>query len=349
MADKKTTTLSDLGEFGLIRDLTNDIILRHPSSRKGVGDDAAVIDHAGFVTLVTTDLLLEGIHFDLTYVPLKHLGYKSVIVNLSDIYAMNGTPLQITVSIGISSKLSLSAVEEFYKGIKLACNQYEIDLIGGDTSASLTGLTISVTALGTAQPRQVVYRNGARKGDLICVTGNLGGAFMGLLLLEQENKKFLEDPAYKPQLEGYQYILERQLKPEARKDLGRALLSKNIKPTSMIDISDGLSSDLMHLCEASQTGSRVYTSKIPIHEETRKLADQLKMSPLVAALSGGEDYELLFTISKDDLVRLESLEGISVIGVMADKEDMNLLELDDKSTILMEAQGWNAAKKWKNL
>jgi thiamine-monophosphate kinase len=349
MTDKKTKTLSELGEFGLIHKLTDDIILRHRASRKGIGDDAAVIDHKGYLTLVTTDLLLEGIHFDLTYVPLKHLGYKAVVVNLSDIYAMNGTPLQITVSIGVSSKMSLNAIEEFYKGIKLACNQYEIDLIGGDTSASLNGLTISVTALGTAQSQQVVYRNGAKKGDLICVTGDLGGAYMGLLLLEQENRLFRKDPTYKPQLEGYQYILERQLKPEARKDLGQIFLAKKIKPTSMIDISDGLSSDLLHICRASGLGSRIYADKIPLHAETRRLAEYMRISPIVPALSGGEDYELLFTIASEDFATVNSIEGISVIGIMTDKEDRHLLEFNDKSSLPMEESGWNARQRWEGL
>lgn len=349
MTDEKAQTLSGLGEFGLIRKLTRDIILRHPGSRKGVGDDAAVIDHSGFLTLVTTDLLLEGIHFDLTYVPLKHLGYKSVVVNLSDIYAMNGTPLQITVSIGISSRFSLNAIEELYKGIKLACNHYEIDLIGGDTSASLNGLAISVTALGTARPEQVVYRNGANKGDLICVTGDLGGAYMGLLLLERENRLFRDDPTYLPQLDGYPHILERQLKPEACQDLGRVLRARNITPTSMIDISDGLSSDLLHICESSGTGSRVYAPKIPIHPETRKMADQLLISPAVAALNGGEDYELLFTVSPQDYLSIRDIEGISAIGIMTGKEDGHLLESGDNSTIIMEARGWNANRGWEGL
>lgn len=349
MANQKTKTLSELGEFGLIRQLTRDIVLRHPGSRKGIGDDAAVIDHNGFLTLVTTDLLLEGIHFDLTYVPLKHLGYKSVVVNLSDIYAMNGTPRQITVSIGISSKLSLSAIEEFYNGIKLACNHYDVDLIGGDTSASYTGLTISVTALGTAQPQQVVYRSGAKKGDLICVTGNLGGAYMGLMLLEQENKLFLADPLHKPNLEGYQYILERQLKPEACRGLGKLLLDWDIRPTSMIDVSDGLSSDLLHICEESGVGSRVFTEQIPVHPETRKMAEHLDINPVTAALSGGEDYELLFTVSPEDFAGIQSLEGISVIGIITGKADGHLLELGDKSTMQMESQGWNANQRWEKL
>jgi thiamine-monophosphate kinase len=347
MAEKKTTALSELGEFGLIRKLTGDIILRHQASRKGIGDDAAVIDHNGFLTLVTTDLLLEGIHFDLTYVPLKHLGYKSVVVNLSDIFAMNGTPLQITVSLGVSSKLSVGALEEFYKGIKLACNHYEVDLIGGDTSASINGLAISVTALGTAQAKQIVYRKGARKGDLICVTGNLGGAYMGLILLEQENRKFKQDAGYRPQLDGYQYILERQLKPEARKDLGRILQARQIKPTSMIDVSDGLSSDMLHICEASGTGCRIYADRIPFHPETKKLAERLQISPIVAALSGGEDYELLFTVSPEDLPGIEATDDITVIGRVTDSSEGFQLELEDKSTVLLEAQGWNAAERWK--
>jgi thiamine-monophosphate kinase len=240
-------------------------------------------------------------------------------------------------------------LEEFYKGIKLACNHYEIDLIGGDTSASINGLTISVTALGTAQASQIVYRSGARKGDLICVTGNLGGAYMGLVLLEEENRKFKEDVSYKPQLEGYQYILERQLKPEARKDLGRLLQARQLKPTSMIDISDGLSSDLIHICEASGTGCRIFADKIPFHPETRKFAERLQISPIVAALSGGEDYELLFTVSPEDLPGIEATDDITVIGRMDDSAEGCLLEFEDKSTVLLEAQGWNAADKWKEL
>jgi len=349
MTDKKTKTLSELGEFGLIHKLTDDLILRHPGSLIGIGDDAAVIDHNGSLTLVTTDLLLEGIHFDLTYVPLMHLGYKSVVVNLSDIYAMNGTPLQVTVSIGVSSKLSLTAIEEFYKGIKLACNRYDIDLIGGDTSASVNGLTISVTALGIAQSQQIVYRNGAKKGDLICVTGDLGGAYMGLLLLEKENRLFREDPEYKPRLNGFEYILERQLKPEACKDLSKILLARKVKPTSMIDISDGLSSDLLHICVASGTGSRIYAGRIPIHAETRKMAEQLHISPIEAALNGGEDYELLFTLSPEDFSSIEPVEGITVIGLITGKEDEYLLEFEDKSTDSMEARGWNAKQRWEGL
>jgi len=347
MAQQKVRTLSEIGEFGLIRKVTGDIILRHSSSRKGVGDDAAVIDHQGYLTLVTTDLLLEGIHFDLDYVPLKHLGYKSVVVNVSDIYAMNGTPLQVTVSLGISSKFSLGAIEELYRGIKLACKQYEVDLVGGDTSASQTGLVISVTALGIAQSQQVVYRQGAKKGDLIGVSGDLGGAYMGLMLLEQEHKIFMQDRSYKPQLEGYQYILERQLKPEARKDLIKLFYEKKIKPTAMLDVSDGLSSDLIHLCESSGVGSRVIASRLPIHAETAKFASRLCISPMAAALNGGEDYELLFTLSPKDYEVIQSVEGVTIIGVITDQADGYQLELEDKSTLMMEPGGWNANQKWE--
>jgi thiamine-monophosphate kinase len=349
MPDQKTKTLSDLGEFGLIRRLTGDIILRHPGSLRGIGDDAAVIDHSGLRTLVTTDLLLEGIHFDLTYVPLKHLGYKSVVVNLSDIYAMNGTPMQITVSIGLSSKLSLGGIEELYRGIRLACNRYEVDLVGGDTSASMHGLTISVTALGTAKPNDIVYRSGAKMDDWICVTGDLGGAYLGLLLLERENQLFRSDPEYKPQLDGHHYVLERQLKPEARKDLGKILEDAKVKPTAMIDVSDGLSSDLLHICEESHLGSRIFAGQIPVQSETAALAGQFGISPVAAALNGGEDYELLFTVSPSDLPIIRAIDGISVIGRMTAAGEGHLLEMEDNSTIVMEARGWNAKQKWGDL
>jgi thiamine-monophosphate kinase len=346
MSEKKPLELSELGEFGLIRRVTGDVILRHPGTRKGIGDDAAVIDHQGLQTLVTTDLLLEGIHFDLTYVPLKHLGYKSVVVNLSDIYAMNGTPQQVTVSIGASSKLTLKAIEELYKGIKLACNHYEIDLVGGDTSASMHGLTISVTALGTAPYERIVYRSGAHSGDLICVTGDLGSAYMGLLLLERENRLFAENPDYRPDFGGFHYLLERQLKPEARSELGGLLSKQKVLPTSMIDVSDGLSSDLIHLCEESGTGSHVFAGQIPMHEETQRMAEQLRTSPVAAALGGGEDYELLFTVSPKDQAAIKDLDGISIIGTMTGKEEGHVIELSDRSTVPMEAGGWNAARHW---
>ncbi len=346
--EKKKTRLSELGEFGLIRKLTQDIILRHPSTRLGIGDDAAVVDHTDFRTVVTTDLLLEGIHFDLTYVPLKHLGYKAVIVNLSDVYAMNAIPLQITVSLGISAKMTLKAVEDLYQGIKLACNQYEIDIIGGDTTASLTGLTISITALGTAPAGHLVYRSGARKGDLICVSGNLGAAYLGLLLLQRENRLFREDPLFRPRIDSYPYLLERQLKPEAQRDVIRLFKAKGIRPTSMIDISDGLSSDLLHLCEESGTGCRIYADRIPVHEEAENLASDMHMSPVVAALSGGEDYELLFTVSPDDYMKIQGVPGITAIGHMLENKDGNWITLQDQSQIPLESQGYNAFRETDN-
>lgn len=347
MADTRNSTLSEIGEFGLIRKLTSDIILRHPGSRKGIGDDAAVIDHNGFVTLVTTDLLLEGIHFDLSYVPLKHLGYKSVVVNLSDVYAMNGTPLQITMGIGIPAGFPVSSIEEFYKGVKLACNNYDIDLIGGDTSASASGFVISVTALGKASAGQVVYRKGASAGDLICVSGDLGAAGMGLNLLETEKRRVTGTEGPRVVLGEYRHILERQLKPEARRDIGRLLQAARIKPTAMIDVSDGLSSDLLHICQASGTGSRVFASRIPIHPETGRLAGIMRVSPLAAALNGGEDYELLFTVSPEFGEVISGIAEISLIGIMTEAGDGNQLEFADRSTAPMEAGGWNAGHAWR--
>ncbi len=339
---KKKTTISDLGEFGLIRRLTDDVVIRHSSTYKGIGDDAAILDHGQQQILVTSDLLTEGIHFDLTYVPLKHLGYKSVVVNLSDIYAMNGTPRQLLVNIAISARMDLESVEELYRGIKLACNHYEVDLVGGDTSSSLTGLLISVTALGTVNRGQAVMRSGARKGDLICVSGDLGGAYLGLLLLQREKRLFEEDPSGQPRLEGYSYLLERQLKPEARRDIAAALKQHEVKPTSMIDVSDGLSSDLLHLCQQSELGCRLYADKIPFHPETEKLAGEMLISPVVAALNGGEDYELLFTVAPDDFARLQQLKGISVIGHMVEASEGYQVVLSDQSTIPLVAQGWNS-------
>ncbi len=332
----------------MIRKLTADIALRNLSTLKGIGDDAAVLDHTGMQTVVTTDLLLEGVHFDLSYMPLKHLGYKSVIVNLSDVFAMNAVPQQITVSLGISAKMSLQALEDLYAGIKLACSLYDTDIVGGDTSASLTGLTISVTALGTAPAGQLVYRSGARSKDYICVTGDLGSAYLGLLLLQRENRLFKEDSGYIPDLNSYPYLVERQLKPEAQRDLARLLQEKSIKPTAMIDISDGLSSDLLHVCEASGTGCILQGDKIPIHEESSKMAGDLYMSPLVAALNGGEDYELLFTVSPDDLPKVEGVQGISVIGQITDEKEGNLLVLPDGTEMPLRSAGWNAFPAEKN-
>jgi len=297
---KCVTPISELGEFGLIAHLTDSVKIKNSSTLKGIGDDAAVLDYNGKNILVTTDLLVEGIHFNLIYTPLKHLGYKSVVVNLSDICAMNGIPRQITVSIAISSKFSVEALEELYKGITLACEHYGVDLVGGDTSSSLTGLLISVTAVGEVQQNDIVYRNGAKENDLICVSGDLGGAYMGLQLLEREKKNFSETSQIQPDLARYDYILERQLKPEARTDIIQKLKKTGIKPTSMIDISDGLSSELLHICKNSKTGCRIYSQKIPIDIATCNMANEFNISPETAALNGGEDYELLFTVSLND-------------------------------------------------
>ena len=336
--------LSALGEFGLIRKLTEDIIPRHATTKKGIGDDAAVVDYGSVQTVITTDLMLEGIHFDLTYTPLKHLGYKSVVVNLSDIYAMNAVPQHITVSLGISAKLTPKAVEELYKGIKMACQRYNVDIIGGDTCSSLTGLIISITAIGTSGLGSLVYRSGARKGDLICVTGDLGAAYMGLLLLKVENRKFEENPAYIPRLEGYQYLLERHLKPEVHSDFGRFVKDTGIRPTSMIDLSDGLSSDLLHICGLSNVGCRIYLDKLPLHPETASLAAEMNLDPIMAGLNGGEDYELLFTIPPEDINKILDKPDITVIGHMTDEREGCIMILKDDTRLPLEPGGWNAFK-----
>ncbi len=341
---KKHTLLSDLGEFGLINRLTEKIQIKHESTLKGVGDDAAVLSYPDKKIVVTTDLLTEGIHFNLMYAPLKHLGYKAVVVNLSDVFAMNATPRQITVSIAISSKFSLEAVEELYSGIHLACEKYGVDLIGGDTTTSLTGLTISITAIGEASEEELVYRSGAKVTDLLCVSGDLGGAYMGLQLLERENEVFKVNPQAQPQFEGYNYILERQLKPEARGDIVRLLKTLGIKPTAMIDISDGLSSEILHLCKNSKVGCNLYEEKVPLDQQTKLMAEELNINPLVAALNGGEDYELLFTvpIDKYDLVKKEF--DFTVIGhIIPEKDGANLITTGG-SVIPLQAQGWNPLK-----
>jgi len=337
----KQTQLSEIGEFGLIARLTENIKLKNVSSLKGVGDDAAVLSYPDKKIVVTTDLLTEGIHFNLMYCPLKHLGYKAVIVNISDIYAMNATPRQITVSIAISSKFSIQAVEELYSGIHLACEKYGVDLVGGDTTSSLTGLIISITAIGEANEDELVYRSGAKETDLVCVTGDLGGAYMGLQLLERENEVFKVNPNQKPLFEGYDYILERQLKPEARNDIKELLKTLDIKPTSMIDISDGLSSEVIHLCKASKVGCSIYEDKIPLDTQTKDFAEELSINPLVAALNGGEDYELLFTVplSAYDLIKKEF--DITIIGhIVPESEGANLITTGG-SVIPLQAQGWN--------
>ena len=337
------TEISKYGEFGLIKHLTEKIKLQNPSSLKGVGDDAAVLDYKDKRVLVTTDLLLEGIHFDLTYTPLKHLGYKAAVVNFSDIYAMNGQPKQITVSLGVSKRFSVEDMEEIYAGIYLACEKYGVDLVGGDTSASLTGLTISITCIGEGEEGKIVYRNGAKANDLICVTGDLGSAYMGLQLLEREKMVFSNHSEnIQPDFEEKKYILQRQLKPEARKDIIDALRKKGIVPSAMMDISDGLSSELIHICSQSNTGCRIYEDKIPIHYEAAVMAEELNMNLVTAALNGGEDYELLFTVSLDDYEKIIPIEGVAIIGHITTPElGLNLVGREGEE-IGLKAQGWNS-------
>jgi thiamine-monophosphate kinase len=336
------TEISTLGEFGLIKHLTEKFSINNPSTLKGVGDDAAVLEYKDKQVLVTTDLLLEGIHFDLVYTPLKHLGYKAAVVNFSDIYAMNGQPKQITVSIGVSKRFSVEDLTQIYDGIELACQQYGVDLVGGDTSASLTGLTISITCIGEGEKDKVVYRNGAKVNDLICVSGDLGSAYMGLQLLEREKIVFSANAESQPDFEGKDYILQRQLKPEARKDIIEALTNKGIVPTAMMDISDGLSSELIHICTQSNTGCRIYEDKIPINYQAVVMAEELNMSIVMAALNGGEDYELLFTASLDDYEKIIAMEGVGIIGHMTKPElGLNLIGREGEE-IALKAQGWNS-------
>lgn len=336
------TEIATLGEFGLIRHLTEKIELKNPSTLKGVGDDAAVLDYADKQVLITTDLLLEGIHFDLMYVPLKHLGYKSAVVNFSDIYAMNGRPKQITVSLGISRRFCIEDMEELYAGIRLACDIYGVDLVGGDTSASRTGLTISITCVGEGEKGKVVYRSGARETDLICVSGDLGAAYMGLQLLEREKSVFQGEKDFTPDFSGKEYLLERQLKPEARKDIVEAMERAGIVPTAMMDISDGLSSELLHISKASGVGCRVYEDRIPIDYQTAVMAEQFNMNLATAALNGGEDYELLFTVPLTDHEKVEAMEGVKVIGHITRPELGNYLVGRDGGEVELRAQGWNS-------
>mgnify|MGYP000388029775 CR=1 FL=1 len=338
----KRTEIATLGEFGLIHHLTDRIELKNKSSLKGVGDDAAVMDYADKLTLVTTDLLLEGVHFDLTYVPLKHLGYKSAVVNFSDIYAMNGRPRQITVSLGISKRFCVEDLEQLYDGIRLACDIYGVDLVGGDTSASMTGLTISITCIGEGERGKVVYRDGAHETDLICVSGDLGAAYMGLQLLEREKSVFRGEKDFQPDFAGKEYLLERQLKPEARKDIIEALDRAGIVPTAMMDVSDGLSSELLHISRASHVGCRVYEDRIPIDYQTAVMAEQFNMNLVTAALNGGEDYELLFTVPLTDHDKVEAIEGVKVIGHITREELGNYLVGRDGGEVTLRAQGWNS-------
>jgi thiamine-monophosphate kinase len=336
------TEISSLGEFGLIEHLTRNIEIQNASTIVGVGDDAAVIDHFGKQTVVTTDLLIEGVHFDLMYTPLQHLGYKSVVVNLSDIYAMNAIPTQITLSIGISNRISLEALDAFYEGVYAACDKYGVDLVGGDTASSQKGFIISVTAIGEVSPDQFVKRSTAKKGDLLCCTGDLGGAYIGLILLEREKKIFLESPQIKADLEGEKYVIGRLLKPEARKDQVEFFHQSEIVPTSMMDISDGLSSEILHICRQSELGCVLYEDKIPIAEDTRNAAYKFELDPTACALSGGEDYELLFTVPQQDYDKLVLNEQISVIGYMTEAEKGAKIITKGGNTFDITAQGWNA-------
>jgi thiamine-monophosphate kinase len=340
---EQQTEISTLGEFGLINRITKDNTLINESSKIGIGDDAAVLNYGQKDILVTTDMLLEGVHFDLRYVPLKHLGYKAAIVNFSDIYAMNGTPKQITVSLGISSRFTVEHIDALYSGIRLACEMYGVDLIGGDTCASVTGLIISITCIGEAEKGTEVYRKGAKETDLICVSGDLGAAYMGLQLLERENTVAASQKEdFQPDFSGKEYILERQLKPEARRDIIKLLKENDIKPTSMMDISDGLSSELLHICKNSNTGCRIYEDKIPIDYQTACMAEEFNMNLVTAAMNGGEDYELLFTVPLTVHDKIERIKGISIIGYITKPELGCALVSRDGNEFEIKAQGWNA-------
>lgn len=338
------SSIAELGEFGLIEHLTKDIRIKNNSTLKGIGDDAAVLETGGKVLVVTSDLLLEGIHFNLIYSPLKHLGYKAVVVNLSDVYAMNAHPKQIIVSIGISGKFSLESIEALYDGIKLACENYSVDLVGGDTSSSVTGLILSITAIGEVDKKRLACRNGAHVNDLICVTGNLGAAYLGLQLLEREKRLFEEDPALKPDLTGYEYVLERQLKPEAGRSTIEWFLENDLIPTSMIDLSDGLSSDLLHICKQSGVGCRIFQDKIPVHSSAAALADEFMIDPMIAVMNGGEDYELLFTFPPDQHDRVAANPDIHIIGHITGAEGGKNLVTREGNEIELTAQGWNSLR-----
>lgn len=341
----KETEISEIGEFGLIDRLAKGIELKNSSTVKGIGDDAAVMSYPDTEVLVGSDMLVEGVHFDLTYTPLKHLGYKAAVVNFSDIYAMNGTPRQITVSLAVSKRFTVEHIEELYSGIKLACEIYGVDLVGGDTTSSRSGLIIAITCIGDAEKGKIVYRDGAKPTDLICVSGDLGAAYMGLQLLEREKVASAGNPDFVPDFGGKEYIVERQLKPEARKDIVKELKEAAITPTSMMDVSDGLSSELLHICKESHTGCRVYEDRIPIDYQTAVMAEELNMNLVTAAMNGGEDYELLFTVPLTDLEKVEKLPGIKVIGYITEADKgCAMVTRDGESEIPLVAQGWN---HWK--
>lgn len=341
----KRTDVNTLGEFGLIDHLTKQFAPVNKSTIKGVGDDCAIIRNEGAVTVISTDMLVEGIHFDRLYTPLKHLGYKSVIVNLSDIYACNAVPKQITVSIALSNRYSIEDLEEIYDGIHTACRLYQVDLVGGDTTSSNKGLIISVTAIGQAEEQDIVYRDGAQVGDLICTTGDLGAAFLGLQILEREKDLFLSQPDIKPDLENQTYLLERQLKPEARKDVIELLRKAEIKPTSMIDISDGLASEVFHICKSSDVGAFIEEGQVPIRQETELMAIKFNLDPITCALSGGEDYELLFTIDPKDIEKTKFLTQLFIIGEITDKADGVKLHTSGGNIHDLQAQGWQHFRK----
>lgn len=340
--DIPLTPITDLGEFKLIEHLTAGFDVQNSRILKAVGDDAAVYEAVGGeVHVVSTDLLVEGVHFDLSYVPLQHLGYKSVVVNLSDIYAMNAKPFGITVSLAMSSRFTVEAMEAFYLGVRKACEKYGVDLLGGDTSSSRSGLVISVTALGSAAKEDVVYRSGAKQNDLLCLTGDVGGAYAGLQVLEREKAVFLKNPGVQPQLENYDYVVGRQLKPEARRDIVEALREAGIRPTAMIDVSDGVASDLMHLCQQSGLGAQLYQDKIILDHETVRVAEEFNLPSLTMGLNGGEDYELLFTIALEDFGKIQSFRDVHVIGHMTEKAVGAVMVMDDGQIATLEAQGWN--------
>ncbi|MDR1182398.1 MAG: thiamine-phosphate kinase [Bacteroidales bacterium] len=345
LENKEKTHLSELGEFGLINHLTKDVTIKNKTTVLGVGDDAAIIDAGASLQLVSTDLLVEGIHFDLHYSPLKHVGYKAIASNLSDIAAMNAKPEQVLVSIAVSSRFTVEAIDELYSGIRACCDKYGVDLVGGDTTSSVSGLFISITVLGYALKKKIVQRNNAKENDLICVTGDLGAAYMGLLVLEREKRVFLENPEVQPDLEGYSYILERQLKPEPRLDIIKKLDECGVIPTSMIDISDGLASEVLHICKSSKMGCLLYEKKLPIDTQTSETAMEFEILPSIAALNGGEDYELLFTIRQKDYEAIKDMTNISIIGYIKNNpRDCSLVTHDNRS-LSLTAQGWDAFLK----
>ena len=342
--NQNRTSLAELGEFGLINHITKYFKIENSSTIKAIGDDAAVLDASEKQTLVTTDLLIEGVHFDLSYMPLKHLGYKAVMVNLSDVYAMNGTAEQITVSIAVSNRFPLEAIEELYAGIQLACDTYKVDLVGGDTTSSTKGILISVTAIGKANKDEVVYRNGAKPTDLIVVTGDLGAAYLGLQVLEREKQVFQVDPNNQPDLDAYTYLIERQLKPEARKDISGLLKELDVKPTSMIDISDGVSSELFHICTQSKVGCKIYEDKLPLDPQVISTCEEFELDSTMVALSGGEDYELLFTVPISDFDKIKGNPNFLIIGHITEENQGLQLITRANQEIELKAQGWNSLK-----